>query len=126
MATIPGPIILIIGLGVGIFSFIQNDKGFELNGAFSLFLYFGIIMSLYGLTKTLIWLMTRKSGEEIKEETTQQIQNNQPQQQMSAFDRLQRTDFDREREALTARCPSCGFLNYAQANFCQSCGRQLR
>ena len=126
MASIPGPIMLIIGLCVSIFSYFLNDKSFTFGSSYALFLYAGLLFMFYGFVKTLIWFMTRKSDKEIKDEIKQEKENPQNDTKMSAFERMQRIDFDKEREAMTSRCKNCGMLHYAHANFCQNCGNRLK
>ena len=127
MAAIPGPVLLIVGLGMALFSNVLNGRTTEFNGSYALFMYAGAIMAFYGFVKTLIWLMMRKSGREIREEAKHSAANvGANHGQMSGFEYLQRTDFDKERAAMTKRCPTCGFLYYAHANFCQNCGTRLR
>ena len=75
MASIPGPIILIVGIIVSLFSYLRNEKTFYFTSSFSLFLYIGIILVFYGFIKTLIWMMVRKSDEERKEEVENEVRS---------------------------------------------------
>jgi hypothetical protein len=170
VASIPGPMFLIVGLIVSIFSFFLNEKSFGFIGAYSLFLYFGLIILLYGFVKTLIWFMMRKSPEEKKIEAANQQNNsglagnqqnnpmqavqsqnqqgnlnqqtggasqqrniNQPLQgvqqakvaRQSAFDEVQKNDFDEDRYRVVIRCQNCGMPHYIYSNFCSNCGAHL-
>ena len=62
--SIPGPITFIVGIIISITSFFINKKSFAFNGAYSLFLYVGLILTFYGFVKIMIWYMNRKSKEE--------------------------------------------------------------
>ena len=145
MASIPGPFVLVVGLIVSIFSFFLNKKSFAFIGAYSLFLYLGIILILYGFVKVLIWYMTRKSDEEKKIEADKLNQQNNPKQytqaqnqqrnqgsqmqtqtsQLSAFDEIQKRDYDEDRYRVVIRCQNCGMNHYIYSNFCSNCGARL-
>ena len=135
MAEIPGPIIFIVGLIVSGVSFFINKKSFAFIGAYSLFLYLGVIIILYGFVKILIWYMTRESKEDKKAAAARQaaVQNaaatqnaaSQPARQ-DVFDKIQQEDPDENRYRVVSRCPTCGLLHYSYANFCSNCGARLR
>jgi hypothetical protein len=120
-------LVLAIGLVVSGISFFLNDKGFYFIGPYSLFLYFGLLILLYGFISTLIWFMNRKSPEEIKEEVKKNIAQKETEEkkQESAFDKAQKTDFDEDRYRIVVRCKRCGMPHYIYANFCSNCGAQL-
>ena len=141
MASIPGPVTFIVGLVVSGISFFLNKKSFAFNGAYSLFLYFGLILVFYGFVKILIWYITRKSNEEKKEDIKKDIkpggvnapsqgfnsQSQIPQSQMVENNITNGKGYDSERYNYVLKCRNCGLTHYAAyANFCQNCGSRLR
>lgn len=156
MAEIPGPVIFVVGLVVSGVSFFINKKSFAFIGAYSLFLYLGLILIFYGFVKIMIWYMTRKSKEEkvidqkkdikpggvnptqqgmnnqgINNQNNAQSQNYQQQNvQPSPMMENQLTNGkgqDSDRYQFIVKCRNCGLIHYASyANFCQNCGTRLR
>jgi hypothetical protein len=126
LASIPGPLVLAVGFVVSVLSFFLNKKTFSFVGAYSLFLYFGIILLLYGFVKTLIWFMTRRSPEDLKAELKKEISEKNSQiRSASAFDESQKKDFDEDRYRLVIRCKNCAMPHHIYANFCQNCGARI-
>lgn len=140
MAGIPGPIIFITGIIVSAVSFFFNKKSLDFNSAYALFLYFGLILILYGFVKILIWYITRKSEEEKKEAVKQaldktakanqplqnNIQQNQNMQTGERSDIMQTRGDDEDRYTYVLKCKNCGISYFSYANFCQNCGLRLK
>lgn len=126
MASIPGPLVIAVGLVVSVISFFLNKKTFSFIGSYSLFLYIGLIILLYGFVKTLIWFMTRRSPEDVKAELKKDIlEKNSQIRSVSAFEEVQKKDFDEDRYKLVIRCQNCGMPHQIYSNFCQNCGMRL-
>lgn len=140
VAGIPGPIIFITGIIVSVVSFFFNKKSLDFNSAYALFLYFGLILVLYGFVKILIWYITQKSEEEKKEAVKQaldktakanqplqnNIQQNQNIQNGERSDIMQTRGDDEDRYTYVLKCKSCGISYFSYANFCQNCGLRLK
>ncbi len=127
MANIPGPVTLAVGFIVSGVSFFINKKSFSFNGAYSIFLYIGIILVLYGFIMTLIWFMNRKSPEDIQAEIKNDIaeKEKKEKQQGYVFNQVQQKEYDEDRYQVVVRCKTCGMAHYIYSNFCSNCGSRL-
>ncbi len=101
---IHGGVYLFIGIFISAISFYFNSKGMK----FTLFIYAGIIISIFGLIKLLI--LRSKKEKPVKQNNFQQQNQNIQKQQPQDMVRY---------------CPRCRFELRKQDRFCSACGQRI-